>query len=77
MKTVILKNYKIKARTVNATMEKAAFVNDDEIESYMKALSVLLGRYNKYGRSMNLELFKKLEREYDNIIFEVEKSINA
>jgi len=68
-----IKSLKITPRTAVITIEDRSGSDIDESEVF--AFSVLLGDYNKSGRSIPLERFKEMRLELSNLIYEVKQSI--
>jgi len=68
------KDLKISKRTSKITLDNSDhFCSDNKI----KALCILLGAYNKFGRDINLETYKKLKNDFDNLIYKLEQHLNG
>jgi hypothetical protein len=49
--------------------------NKVETELRAKAIAILLGEYNKYGRNINIEDYKKIKHDFENCIYRVKQLI--
>lgn len=69
----VLKSENLKLEKAVATIK---LYNDAYSDmDYNKALVVLLGGYNKYGRKMDINKFDKLKKHFDNLIQKVSEEI--
>lgn len=63
--------------TTNSLSKKtpfAGFIYDFKAtELKAKAIAILLGKYNKYGRNINIDEYKKIQEKFDDTVFEIVK----
>jgi len=64
------KSLKITAMTCRITLEKG-YQADAELE--FKALAVLMGGYNQYGRAVELEKYEQVKKRFDQALCDMKK----
>lgn len=75
MQTVFFKSLKVNKKTSTIVLEHEGTETSSIPELQMRALSILLGGYNQYGRSIDIEKYRELKRKAWDLVDEVANSL--
>ena len=77
---------KYNSRTITLTTDAVQRIDDlktsnstndaEATQSKAEALAILLGKYNKYGRHIDLEKVEEIIRRFNNLVSEMEQLNN-
>jgi len=68
----VLKSEQIKEKTVSITLDRLSL---SENENDIKALFILLGGYNAYGRKISLEKHRENMKKFNDLIEDISNSL--